>query len=176
MFINVKIKLILFILIIFITISCSTSSKVIHKDTTDIDLLLNQWHTDVAKFRFDAYFDKMDVEAVFIGTDVTEVWNKEEFMAFSKPFFENKQTWEFIPLQRNIYFDASGKTAWFDEVLDTWMGLCRGSGVLCQTKEGWKIKQYVLSVTVPNDAIKKVIEAKKETEKQQISLFKKELK
>jgi hypothetical protein len=61
--------------------------------------------------------------------------------------------------------------AWFDEVLDTWMGLSRGSGVIILTSDGWKIKHYVLSVTVPNEDIKAVIEAKKETEKIQILKF-----
>jgi hypothetical protein len=70
-----------------------------------------------------------------------------------------------------IYFSESGKMAWFDEVLDTWMGLSRGSGVIILTSDGWKIKHYVLSVTVPNEDIKAVIEAKKETEKIQILKF-----
>jgi hypothetical protein len=52
--------------------------------------------------------------------------------------------------------------AWFDEKLDTWMGICRGSGVVARTKEGWKIKHYVLSVTVPNDKITEFIELVKE--------------
>ncbi len=49
---------------------------------------------------------------------------------------------------------------WFDELLDTWMGTCRGSGVLEKNNKEWKIKQYVLSVTIPNDSIQKVIKLK----------------
>jgi hypothetical protein len=37
------------------------------------------------------------------------------------------------------------------------MGVCRGSGVLEKTKQGWKIKQYHLSVTVPNDLVRDFI-------------------
>jgi hypothetical protein len=37
------------------------------------------------------------------------------------------------------------------------MGVCRGSGILTMTPEGWKIEQYHLSVTVPNEAIKDFI-------------------
>jgi len=151
--------------------SCVTPVKVLQTDKQSVNNLLDTWHQDVANFKYVAYFEKMTDDAVFVGTDALEVWNKQQFMVFSKPYFDKKQTWDFKPLQRNIYFDASGKMAWFDEVLDTWMGLSRGSGVLVLTENGWKIKHYVLSVTVPNEDIKSVIEAKKETEKTQIQKF-----
>ncbi len=51
--------------------------------------------------------------------------------------------------------------AWFDELLDTWMGVCRGSGVLVKNGDSWKIKQYVLSLTVPNSNIDEVIKINK---------------
>jgi len=44
------------------------------------------------------------------------------------------------------------------------MGTCRGSGVLEKTSNGWKIKQYVLSVTIPNDDMQAVIVAKKKSD------------
>ena len=44
------------------------------------------------------------------------------------------------------------------------MGTCRGSGVLEKTNDSWKIKHYVLSVTIPNDDIQKVIDAKKKND------------
>jgi hypothetical protein len=46
---------------------------------------------------------------------------------------------------------TTGKTAWFDELLNTQMKICRGSGVLVKIGQEWKIKQYVLSMTIPND-------------------------
>jgi hypothetical protein len=42
------------------------------------------------------------------------------------------------------------KMAWFDE-LSTQMKICRGSGVLVKIGNDWKIKHYVLSMTVPNE-------------------------
>jgi hypothetical protein len=53
----------------------------------------------------------------------------------------------FTALERHIYFfDKTGKTAWFDELLNTQMKICRGSGVLVKKiGQEWKIKQYVLS-------------------------------
>jgi len=47
--------------------------------------------------------------------------------------------------------------AWFDELLNTEMKICRGSGVLVKTGNEWKIKHYVLSITIPNANIKEVV-------------------
>jgi hypothetical protein len=65
------------------------------------------------------------------------------------------------------------KTAWFDELLSTQMKICRGSGVLVYTKNGWKIQQYVLSMTVPNDNSKEVIKIKTTIEDKIITGYKK---
>jgi hypothetical protein len=57
------------------------------------------------------------------------------------------------------------------------MGTCRGSGVLEKTGDIWKIKQYVLSVSIPNEDIQAVIAIKNKKdalflEKYQQSSFK----
>ena len=100
--------------------------------------------------------------SIFIGTDASEHWNKEEFMSFSKPYFDRGSAWAFTPLQRHIYFGATGEVAWFDELLDTWMQLCRGSGVLIKEDGRWQIAHYVLSLTIPNETVDGAIELKKE--------------
>nr|MCU0349971.1 nuclear transport factor 2 family protein [Flavobacterium sp.] len=40
----------------------------------------------------------------------------------------------------------------------------RGSGVLVKENGKWKIKHYVLSMTIPNDVSKEVIQIKSEIE------------
>jgi hypothetical protein len=127
-----------------------------------IDLVLDSWHGAAANARFQEYFDKMAEGAVFVGTDATEHWDKAEFMSFSKPYFDRGKAWAFTPLQRHIYFGKEGKVAWFDELLDTWMQLCRGSGVLVNEGGEWKIAHYVLSLTIPNETVDGAIELKKE--------------
>ena len=44
------------------------------------------------------------------------------------------------------------------------MGTCRGSGVLenDSKNDSWKIKHYVLSVSIPNENIQQIIKLKKE--------------
>jgi hypothetical protein len=71
-------------------------------------------------------------------------------MVWAKPFFDRKKTWHFTSMQRHIFIDPSHDIAWFDELLDTQMKICRGSGVLKKVNNQWKIKQYVLSMTIPN--------------------------
>lgn len=137
----------------------------------DIGEVIDTWHLAAANADFDAYFNILTEDAVFVGTDAAEVWNKAQFMTFSKPYFDKGKAWSFTSKQRNVYVDASGEIAWFDELLDTWMLLCRGSGVLKKEDGVWKISHYVLSLTIPNDKIQQVITVKKESD----SLFLKSL-
>lgn len=136
-----------------------------------INNMLDQWHKDAAESNFDAYFNKMSNNGVFIGTDALENWTVAEFKEFTKPFFVEKNTWDFKTLERNIYFSPDNSMIWFDELLDTWMGICRGSGILIKDENNWKIAHYVLSVSIPNENIKEVIAIKEENDKIMIDLF-----
>jgi ketosteroid isomerase-like protein len=151
-----KLTCIFFALIVISQIQAQTSEK--NKIQTTID----SWHIAAGEANFENYFGLLTEDAIFIGTDAAEVWNKTEFMAFSKPYFDQGKAWNFKAIQRNIYLDASGNVAWFDELLDTWMQLCRGSGVLKKVNGQWKIAHYVLSITIPNEEIDPVIALKKE--------------
>ncbi|WP_445386105.1 nuclear transport factor 2 family protein [Robiginitalea sp. IMCC44478] len=130
----------------------------------EVSQLLDQWHKAAAQADFEGYFNAMAEGANFIGTDATENWDKKEFMAFSKPYFDQGKAWSFSALERNIYIGASAEVAWFDELLDTWMQLCRGSGVAVRQNGEWKIAHYVLSLTVPNEKIEGAIALKKESD------------
>lgn len=122
--------------------------------------MLDDFNEAAANADFNSYFDCFADDAVFIGTDATENWDKEAFMIWAKPYFDKKTTWDFKSIDRNIYFDKTGKIAWFDELLDTQMKLCRGSGVVIKQGKEWKIKQYVLSMTVPNALTDTVVKLK----------------
>lgn len=121
-----------------------------------IDHLLDTFHAAAARADFPVYFGCFADQAVFIGTDASEHWNKTAFMQWAKPYFDRKSTWSFTSVSRHIYFNEEGNTAWFDELLDTQMKICRGSGVLRRYDTGWKIEQYVLSMTIPNDLSNRV--------------------
>lgn len=164
----------LFLMMMF---ACNTSkNEVIQLDKeklkSEINGVMNNWHLAASEANYENYFSKMDSLSVFIGTDASENWNKTEFANFSKPYFNKGKAWSFTTLERNIYINKDGTFAWFDELLNTWMGTCRGSGVLEKKENNWKIKHYVLSVTIPNDDIQKVIAAKKEKDSIFLSRFK----
>jgi ketosteroid isomerase-like protein len=128
--------------------------------TSAVTSTLNAWHKAAANADYNAYFGLMTEDAVFIGTDANENWNRADFEKFAKPYFDKGNAWSFTPLERHIYFDATGNLAWFDELLDTQMKICRGSGVMVKIGTEWKIKQYVLSMTIPNDTTKEVVKIK----------------
>jgi hypothetical protein len=130
----------------------------IEKET--VNLFLDEWHAAAAKADYKGYFDKIADDGRYIGTDANENWDKKAFEAFAKPYFNRGKAWDFKAVERNIYFSKDGKTAWFDELLDTWMKACRGSGVLEKQDGKWKIKHYVLSMTVPNEITKEVLPLK----------------
>ena len=126
----------------------------------NVGLVLDNLNEYAAKADFKNYFALFADESTYIGTDATEVWDKKQFMDYAKPHFDKGQGWNFKSLKRNIYFSKDGNYAWFDEVLDTQMKICRGSGVLEKIGGKWKIKQYVLSATIPNEVIDEVTKIK----------------
>lgn len=127
-----------------------------------INEVLDAWHFAAAEANFDRYFSLMTEDGVFLGTDATENWQNQEFKEFSKPYFDKGKAWSFTAVERNIYVDQEGDFAWFDELLDTQMKLCRGSGVLKKVDGNWKIAHYVLSIAVPNENVSELIGIKKQ--------------
>ena len=139
----------------FIGVAQSNPDRAIHET-------LDAWHKAAAEADFEGYFGRMTADAIFIGTDASENWSFGAFKSFAKPYFDRGRAWSFSAVERHIFFNDKGDTAWFDELLDTWMGLCRGSGVLVKLDEEWKVKHYVLSLTIPNEQVESVIDLKKE--------------
>jgi len=161
-----------FILFVFSFTTLSAQAN-FEKEKTSISKMLDDFNVAAAKAEYKTYFDFYADESTFIGTDATEVWNKKEFMIWAKPYFDQNKTWNFTSLKRNIYFSKDGKLAWFDEILDTQMKICRGSGVLEKINGVWKVKQYVLSMTVPNEIVDKVVAEKTAIEDELIQKLKK---
>jgi uncharacterized protein (TIGR02246 family) len=119
--------------------------------------VLDAWHAAAAAANEETYFASFTSNAVFLGTDGTERWTRDEFRKFAHPYFAKGQAWSFRSVSRHIAFSPDGKVAWFDEALATPnLGPCRGSGVLVLDGGQWKIAQYNLSVPIPNDLMGEV--------------------
>ncbi|MFV7235090.1 nuclear transport factor 2 family protein [Flavobacterium sp. ZB4R12] len=153
-------KIVLFSLSILLFSAFTPTDQDTNKEKDKVNTLLDAWHKAAAEANYNAYFNLMTEDAIFIGMDATENWNKTAFQAFAKPYFDKGKAWSFTALERNIYFDKTEKIAWFDELLNTQMKICRGSGVVVKIGREWKIKHYVLSMTVPNDNVDAVIKIK----------------
>lgn len=120
-----------------------------------VNAVLDDWHRAAAQADEARYFGHFTPDAVFLGTDATERWTRDEFRAWAKPFFTRGKAWSFTSVSRKVGFSKEGTVAWFDEALSTPnMGPARGSGVLVKEGGAWKIAQYNLSIPIPNDLLK----------------------
>jgi len=161
-------KKLVILLIFFFSIMATAQDQ-----KANVNAFLDAWHKDAAKADFKSYFDKIADDGIYIGTDATENWNKKQFEAFAKPYFDKGKAWDFTSVERNIYFSPDKKMAWFDELLNTQMKICRGSGILEFKNGQWKIKHYVLSMTIPNDNVDAVVQLKSEIENVYLDILKK---
>jgi ketosteroid isomerase-like protein len=157
-----------FLLFLFFLTGCKSNFQQIESNKSKINATLDSWHKAATNAEFDNYFSLMTSDGVFIGTDATENWQNEAFKTFSKPYFDKGKAWSFSPLQRTIYLNKNQDIAWFDELLDTQMKICRGSGVLIKVENEWKIAHYVLSMTIPNELTTEVLKLKDKTESEEI--------
>ena len=120
--------------------------------------VLDGFHAAAAAADEDKYFSYLAPDAVFLGTDATERWTKDEFRKWAHPYFAKGKAWTYRSTARWVAFSPDRRFAWFDELLDNAnLGTCRGSGVMVATSEGWRIEQYNLSIAVPNDVSDAVV-------------------
>lgn len=138
-----------------------------------IAAMLDSFNVAAANADYNRYFNFYTEDATFNGTDATENWDKVAFKAWSKPFFDKKKAWSFTAIKRNIYFGKYADIAWFEELLNTQMKICRGSGVVVKQGNEWKVQQYVLSTTVPNTKLDTVISIKTREEDSLIHILSK---
>ncbi len=130
----------------------------IQDPVSQINSAMDAWHEAAAKADTEGFFGRMTADAIYLGTEDGERWLRDELKEWSKDYFARESAWAFTPSAREIYFDASGETAWFEEKLATWMGPCRGSGIMTKVDNEWMLRHYNLAVTVPNSKIKEFVE------------------
>jgi len=118
---------------------------------------LDDFHDAAAHADEARYFGHFAEGGVFLGTDATERWDVAAFRDYAHPHFAKGKAWSFRGVNRHV--TVRGETAWFEEDLETAnLGPARGSGVLTLQGVQWRIEQYVLSITVPNEKFKSVKE------------------
>jgi hypothetical protein len=139
-------------------ILCSCGSAPLHSvvvgagDPTRaaIDAVLDDWHAAAAASDEARYFGHFAEGGVFLGTDATERWDVDAFRAYAHRPFSEGRGWVMTSVRRDVV--VRGDVAWFDEDLETRnLGPSRGSGVLVREDGTWRIAQYNLAITVPNE-------------------------
>ena len=148
-----------------LTVGMAALALVLSAQSTDglfaqgaIGSMLDDWHAAAAAADETKYFSYFAPDAVYLGTDPTERWTRDEFRKWAHPYFARGKAWSFRATSRWISFAPDRSVAWFDEMLDTPnMGVCRGSGVLVRSGDSWKIAQYNLSIPIPNALTDEVV-------------------
>ncbi|MBO6505628.1 MAG: nuclear transport factor 2 family protein [Kordiimonadaceae bacterium] len=117
-------------------------------DKADVSAVLSELHDAASKADWPRYFALYTDDAIFLGTDATERWDKPTFQAYAGA----SNGWTYRMTERNIDLTPDGDHAWFDELLvNEKYGTSRGTGVVIRTPSGWKIAQYHLVFPIPND-------------------------
>jgi ketosteroid isomerase-like protein len=117
-----------------------------------IGSMLDDFHAAAAHADEKRYFAHFTDDAVFLGTDATERWTRDEFLAYAHPRFATGTAWAFHAVGRHINVASDGSVAWFDESLATErLGPARGTGVVVKQHGEWRVAQYSLSITIPNE-------------------------
>jgi len=126
---------------------------------TGVGLTLDTFHQAAEMGIFDLYFDQMTDDAVFMGTDESERWNKQQFMDYAREPFGDGHGWTYKPSDRHIAFNDDRTIAWADELLThEKYGTLRGTSVLEKHGRKWLIAHYSLTFLVPNDIAGEVVE------------------
>ncbi len=113
--------------------------------------LLDNLNTYSANADWDNYFSLYADNGIFIGTDVSEHWDKVQFEQYARP----TKGWRYDLTSRKM--TQQGDVIWFDEILHSESyGVSRGTGTLINTAQGWKIAQYHLSFPIPNQIAKEI--------------------
>lgn len=121
--------------------------------TDSLHAFIDAWHHAAAVADEDTFFGSMADDGIYLGTDATERWLRDELRSWAGFAFERESAWAFKAYDRELYFTDNQTYAWWEEMLETWMGPCRASGVAQFIDGRWQIKHYHLAVTVPNDKI-----------------------
>jgi len=120
-------------------------------DRAAIAAMLDDFHDAAASSDEERYFAHFTEDGVFLGTDATERWGVAAFRTYAHPHFAAGRGWVMRSIRRDVV--VRGDVAWFDEDLETRnLGPARGSGVVERGAGGvWRIAQYNLAITVPNE-------------------------
>lgn len=144
-----------------ICLALPTASAVLAKDAEPpastvikfIDHKMNDLHDAADKGDKTRYLNHFAEDSVFMGTDDWERWPYEAFSKYVNKHFKDGKGWSYTPIKRHTNLNSQKTFAWVDEIVESakW-GRFRGTAVLENTAQGWKLKHYSLTKLVPNES------------------------
>ncbi len=161
-------------LVLFLA-ACASRGRDSPDPTVAVEHTLGALHAAASAADGDRYFALFTADAVFLGTDAIERWTIDAFRAYAEPHFSAGRGWTYTPLDRHVFIDPTGTTAWFDERLDNdSYGEVRGTGVLRRTGPAdpngsdtpWRVAQYNLAFSVPNELAGDLVKRIRESQRQ----------
>lgn len=151
---ELKSLLVLLCLIVIVPVFSSYYSNTNQEEQNKV---IDAWHHAAAVGDSATFFGLMTEDAVYLGTDLSERWDRTSMARDLGKYFRGRKAWHFEPFDRHYYDLKDKNKVMFDESLKTWMGPCRATGVLARVNGKWRIAYYNLSVAVPNQYIKEYI-------------------
>jgi ketosteroid isomerase-like protein len=133
----------------------STSGSAAAEVATAVD----EFHAAASAADEARYFSRITRDFVYLGTAADERWEGDDFRSFVHGFFSQGKGMTYVPSERHVRVGDDGRTAWFDERLTaSWCEHCRGTGVAVLQDGEWRIAQYSLSITIPDEIADEVVE------------------
>lgn len=127
-------------------------------DRGDAESVLDAFHAAAAAADEQRYLATLTEDMVFLGTAPGERWEGAAWREFVHRYFSQGKGWAYAPSDRSVVVAPDGETAWFDETVENdHFGACRGSGVLTRENGGWRIAQYNLTITVPDELVPELV-------------------
>jgi len=91
----------------------SSFYSAVGQSANEVNEFIDAWHLAASRADATKFFGSMADDAIYIGTDASERWTKNEFVAFAKPYFDRGKAWDFKARDRDVHVTSDKQNVWF---------------------------------------------------------------
>ena len=106
----------------------------------DVEALLVRARQAAAEAKGNEFFDCLDPDGVFFGTDESERFSLAELKATFGPYFDQGIGWKRVVLERQVYVGPNNEIGWFEEKSRRERAPLRTTGVV--RKNGSRLENH----------------------------------